>query len=60
MNQKVYEGRENTEFILNDGNSVPAEKKNEIRPMVEIASMTDITPSETAKEPNQISNEEDP
>ena len=28
--------------------------------MVEIASMTDITPSETAKEPNQISNEEDP
>lgn len=60
MNQKVYEGRENTEFILNDGNSVPAEKKNEIRPMVEIASMADITPSETAKEPNQISNEEDP
>ena len=60
MNQKVYEGRENTEFILNDGNSVPAEKKNEIRPMVEITSMADITPSETAKEPNQISNEEDP
>ena len=60
MNQKVYEGRENTEFILNDGNSVPAEKKNEIRPMVEIASMADITPSETANEPNQISNEEDP
>ena len=60
MNQKVYEGRENTEFILNDGNSVPAEKKNEISPMVEIASMADITPSETAKEPNQISNEEDP
>ena len=60
MNQKVYEGRENTEFILNDGNSVPTEKKNEIRPMVEIASMADITPSETAKEPNQISNEEDP
>ena len=60
MNQKVYEGRENTEFILNDGNSVPAEKKNEIIPMVEIASMADITPSETAKEPNQISNEEDP
>lgn len=60
MNQKVYEGRENTEFILNDGNSVPAEKKNEIRPMVEIASMADITPSETAKETNQISNEEDP
>lgn len=28
--------------------------------MVEIASMADITPSETAKEPNQISNEEDP
>ena len=49
MNQKVYEGRENTEFILNDGNSVPAEKKNEIRPMVEITSMADITPSETAK-----------
>lgn len=60
LDQKVYEGKENTEFILNDGNSVPAEKKNEIRPMVEIASMTDITPSETAKEPNQISNEEDP
>ena len=60
MNQKVYEGRENTEFILNDGNSVPAEKKNEIRPMVEIASMADITLSETANEPNQISNEEDP
>lgn len=60
LDQKVYEGRENTEFILNDGNSVPAEKKNEIRPMVEIASMADITPSETAKEPNQISNEEDP
>ena len=39
---------------------VPAEKKNEIIPMVEIASMADITPSETAKEPNQISNEEDP
>lgn len=60
LDQKVYEGKENTEFILNDGNSVPAEKKNEIRPMVEIASMADITPSETAKEPNQISNEEDP
>ena len=45
MNQKVYEGRENTEFILNDGNSVPAEKKNEIRPMVEIASMAAITTS---------------
>lgn len=60
LDQKVYEGKENTEFILNDGNSVPAEKKNEIRPMVEITSMADITPSETAKEPNQISNEEDP
>lgn len=60
LDQKVYEGKENTEFILNDGNSVPAEKKNEISPMVEIASMADITPSETAKEPNQISNEEDP
>lgn len=48
MNQKAYEGRENTEFILNDGSSIPTEKKNEPEPIVEITSMADTTSSEEA------------